>query len=100
METMRSPSTTTSPGRGSAPVPSNTAPPAKRVRAIPRPYVVPGDARMRHVAGGRSPLAVVVSGIPASGKTTLARQLALALELPLVSKDVIKEALFDALGTG
>jgi predicted kinase len=43
---------------------------------------------------------VVVAGIPGSGKTTLARQLARELNLPLISKDVIKEALFDALGTG
>jgi chloramphenicol 3-O-phosphotransferase len=43
---------------------------------------------------------VVVAGVPGSGKTTLARALAAALDLPLVSKDTIKEALFDALGTG
>jgi len=43
---------------------------------------------------------VVVSGLPGSGKTTLARQIAPALGLPLISKDVIKEALFDVLGTG
>ena len=43
---------------------------------------------------------VVVSGLPASGKTTLARGLAMELGLPLISKDTIKEALFDALGTG
>ena len=43
---------------------------------------------------------IVVSGTPGSGKTTLARQLAIALELPLISKDVIKEALYDTLGTG
>ncbi len=43
---------------------------------------------------------VVVAGLPGSGKTTLARALAVELDLPLVSKDTIKEALFDALGTG
>jgi predicted kinase len=43
---------------------------------------------------------VVVAGVPGSGKTTLARELAPALGLPLISKDTIKEALFDTLGTG
>jgi predicted kinase len=43
---------------------------------------------------------VVVAGIPGSGKTTLARVLAPGLGLPLISKDTIKEALFDMLGTG
>ncbi len=43
---------------------------------------------------------VVVAGVPGSGKTTLARALAPRLRLPLMSKDTIKEALFDALGTG
>jgi predicted kinase len=43
---------------------------------------------------------VVVAGIPGSGKTTLARPLASALGLPLISKDTIKEALLDALGSG
>ncbi len=43
---------------------------------------------------------VVVAGIPASGKTTLATALSIQLGWPLISKDVVKEALFDALGTG
>lgn len=41
---------------------------------------------------------VVISGAPASGKTTLARPLADALGWPLLSKDRIKETLYDELG--
>jgi predicted kinase len=43
---------------------------------------------------------VVVTGGPGSGKTALAEPLAHELGLPLFSKDLIKEALFDELGTG
>ena len=51
--------------------------------------------------GGQDlPLVVVVTGPPAAGKTTVARELAARLRLPLVAKDTIKEALFDGLGTG
>jgi hypothetical protein len=43
---------------------------------------------------------VVVSGLPGSGKTTLARQLAPALGLQLVDKDDILERLFESKGIG
>jgi predicted kinase len=42
--------------------------------------------------------AVVVSGLPGSGKTTLATPLAAELRLPLLAKDHIKELLADHLG--
>ena len=41
---------------------------------------------------------VVVSGAPGSGKSTVARELARQLDLPLLSKDTIKEALLDSIG--
>ena len=41
---------------------------------------------------------VLVNGLPASGKTTLARALAGRLWLPMFSKDVIKEAHADVFG--
>jgi predicted kinase len=43
---------------------------------------------------------IVVSGAPATGKTTLAHVLAGRLELPVLSVDVVKEALADVLGLG
>ena len=45
-----------------------------------------------------SPLVILVNGLPATGKTTLARRLATDLRLPLLAKDAIKETLFDTLG--
>ena len=47
-----------------------------------------------------APRFIVVSGLPASGKSTLARALAAALDLPLLDKDVFLEALFDSEGIG
>lgn len=41
---------------------------------------------------------ILVAGAPASGKTTLARHLGEELRLPAVSKDDIKELLFDSVG--
>ena len=41
---------------------------------------------------------LLVTGLPASGKTTLARSLAAELGLPLLSLDTIKETLFSILG--
>src|SRR6266571_1278188 len=46
------------------------------------------------------PLLVLVTGMPASGKTTLARQLGAELGLPVLEKDGFKEELYDALGAG
>lgn len=41
---------------------------------------------------------LLVTGLPGSGKTTLAGALAQRLHLPLIAKDAIKERLFDDLG--
>ncbi|MBN1642545.1 MAG: ATP-binding protein [Anaerolineae bacterium] len=45
------------------------------------------------------PHLIAIAGPPASGKSTLARQIAVALHWPLICKDTIKEALYEALGT-
>ena len=44
------------------------------------------------------PVYVVVTGPPASGKSTLSRDLAAALGLPLLAKDIVKQGLIDVLG--
>lgn len=44
-------------------------------------------------------MVVLVNGLPAAGKSTLAAPLASALGLPLFSKDVIKESHADVLGS-
>ena len=43
---------------------------------------------------------VVISGLPGSGKTTVARRLAPALNLALIDKDDILDRLFEAKGIG
>jgi predicted kinase len=43
---------------------------------------------------------IVVSGAPGTGKSTIARELGVALRLPVLSLDPIKEALADVLGLG
>jgi predicted kinase len=44
------------------------------------------------------PLLIHVTGLPCTGKTSLARQIAGKLGVPLIYKDGIKEILFDYLG--
>lgn len=45
-------------------------------------------------------LAILVNGLPGAGKTTLARRLGDEMDLPVVSKDALKEALADAVPEG
>lgn len=52
------------------------------------------DGQMDHCE--RESLAVVVTGIPGSGKTTLAQALALAWEVPVLALDAIKERLYES----
>ena len=44
------------------------------------------------------PLLIIVSGPPSSGKTTLANAIAQKFNLPLITKDSLKEILFDTVG--
>jgi predicted kinase len=44
------------------------------------------------------PTLILVTGMPSSGKTTVAEALARQLRLPLIAKDAIKESLYDSLG--
>jgi len=44
------------------------------------------------------PTLIIISGLPATGKSTLARRLATQFALPLMTKDMIKETLYGVLG--
>lgn len=44
--------------------------------------------------------AILVNGVPASGKSTVSREISSALNAPLLGLDTVKEALFSELGTG
>lgn len=46
----------------------------------------------------RQPHLILITGLPGTGKSTLARSLARHLALPLICKDTIKEPLLDLLG--
>lgn len=46
------------------------------------------------------PALVVVTGPPASGKTSIAKRLAEELKLPFISKDTMKERLYETFGSG
>ncbi len=43
---------------------------------------------------------LIVSGAPATGKTTLGKRIASEFALPFLSRDGIKESLYDTLGAG
>ena len=43
---------------------------------------------------------VLVNGVPASGKSTVANVIARRLSMPILTLDTVKEAFFDHLGTG
>ena len=43
---------------------------------------------------------LLITGLPGTGKTTLARQFALRYATPLIAKDLIKEPMLNVLGAG
>lgn len=56
------------------------------------------DAAKPSLAAAPVPILILVAGPPCAGKTTIARRLSSDLQLPLMSKDMIKESLYDSLG--
>jgi predicted kinase len=59
---------------------------------------VKSSAKRPEGSSAAAPRLIIVTGRPASGKTTLARWLAQEIHLPVVSKDSIREVLFERLG--
>ena len=41
---------------------------------------------------------ILIAGLPAAGKTTISESLSQSLNLPVLSKDKIKELLYDTVG--
>jgi predicted kinase len=46
----------------------------------------------------KRPILILVSGAPATGKTTVANSLSARLHVPVIGKDAIKESLFETMG--
>jgi len=46
------------------------------------------------------PVVILVSGLPCTGKTTIATSIANNFDLPFITKDEVKERLFDTVGSG
>jgi glucokinase len=44
--------------------------------------------------------AIIVNGPPASGKSTIAREMARVFNLPILARDTIQETLYDVIGIG
>jgi gluconate kinase len=58
-------------------------------------WAICGDGRRLHM-----PRFFVVTGLPASGKTTVGSAVAMGLQLPFIDKDAILETMFDENGIG
>jgi tRNA(Arg) A34 adenosine deaminase TadA/predicted kinase len=65
---------------------------------VPRLDVAGADLDARAASSASRPVVLIVTGPPASGKSTIGRQVAAELGMPFLSKDLFKETLFDSLG--